>query len=112
MNSLARMFSFTMINCDFPADSTNLKVADFKQRIGRKKFFKPDNIKNNILSHCPAHPVRCDMRTSGKKENNSIENINFQNIPEKVNVQPGHNEYFHYPFRINKQGKRAEIQSV
>jgi len=47
------------------------------------------------------------MRTSGNKMNISIENINFQTIPEKDTIHPGHNEYFHHPFTMNKQGKRC-----
>jgi hypothetical protein len=39
--------------------------------------------------------------------NTSIENINLKNIPKKDTIHPGHNEYFHYPFRMNKQGKRC-----
>jgi hypothetical protein len=70
-----------------------------------KKFCDPDNIKNNIYRIAPYKPVRRDMRTSVNKVSNSIENIIFQNIPEKDTVHAGHNEYFHYPFRINKQGK-------
>ena len=45
------------------------------------------------------------MSTSGNKVNTSIENINFQTIPEKDIVHPGHNEHLHHPFRMNKQGK-------
>jgi hypothetical protein len=45
------------------------------------------------------------MRTSGKKLTTSIENMNFQTIPEKDTDHPGHNEYFHHPFRTYKQGK-------
>ena len=71
----------------------------------RKKFSKPDNIKNNILSHYPAQPVRRDMRTSGNKMNISIENINFQTIHEKDTIHQGHNESFKHPFRVKKQGK-------
>ena len=79
----------------------------FKLHPYRKKIFKPDNIKKHpYLFHWPVQPVRCDMRTSGKKVNTSIENINFQTTPEKDTIHPAHNEYFHHPFRMNKQGKQ------
>jgi len=80
-------------------------ITNHLDRTGQKKFFKTDNIKNNILSHCHAKPGRRDMSTSGNKMNTSIENSDFQAIPEKDTVHPGNNEYLHYPFRMNKQGK-------
>jgi hypothetical protein len=48
MNPFAWLRSLTIVLIMLLADLTTLKGANFKQHSGRKKIFKPDNIKNNI----------------------------------------------------------------
>ncbi len=56
MNPFAWLRSLTIVLIMLLADLTTLKGANFKQHPGRKKIFKPDNIKKNIY-HIARHSL-------------------------------------------------------